>query len=202
MDVFAHGLWSVAVAKGASNRTQKPLSLKLALAFGVAPDLASFGILFVQRLLEAGTFRPGFLKDGHPDPALVPAYVHSLYNITHSLVTFSVVFLIVWALRRKPLWEMLAWLLHILCDLPTHSTRFFPTPWLWPFPHPFLDGWPWARWGFQIPNYLLLGLTLWLAFRRPGPGSRAPRTPPPSPAPGPGLPSSTGPRTAGSPGGS
>jgi hypothetical protein len=32
-----------------------------------------------------------------------------------------------------------AWLLHILCDIPAHAARYFPTPFFWPLPTPLLD---------------------------------------------------------------
>src|SRR5207247_4366348 len=62
-------------------------------------------------------------------------------------------------MAHRSLLPLGAWALHILCDIPTHSTRFFPTPFLWPFHTPFVDGRPWGRPPFTLINYSLLLLT-------------------------------------------
>jgi hypothetical protein len=46
-----------------------------------------------------------------------------------------------------------AWALHIVCDIPTHGTDYFPTPFLWPLATPFVDGLTWATPEFMIANY-------------------------------------------------
>jgi hypothetical protein len=84
--------------------------------------------------------------------------------------------LILFAVFRKPVWIFGAWALHILCDIPTHSTRYFPTPYLWPFPTPFVNGVPWARAPFMITNYLLLGVALGFYFWRSPHGKTATRS--------------------------
>ena len=48
MDIISHGLWG-AFAFGRRNRT----SFSLAFAIGMAPDLFSFGILWVAATLKA-----------------------------------------------------------------------------------------------------------------------------------------------------
>ena len=65
-----------------------------------------------------------------PDPSIIPAFVYHAYNVTHSLVVWLAVSLIVWRLGKRWPWILGAWALHVLCDIPTHSTRFFPTPYL------------------------------------------------------------------------
>jgi hypothetical protein len=64
----------------------------------------------------------------------------------------------------RTIWPLGAWGLHILCDIPTHSTRFFPTPYLWPLPTPFVNGMPWARGWFMLTNYACIGLTYLIIF--------------------------------------
>lgn len=54
--------------------------------FGVLPDLFPFGPLYFGVFLGLAE-RPRFSPEP-PDPSLIPAYVHQLYNITHSLVVF------------------------------------------------------------------------------------------------------------------
>jgi hypothetical protein len=57
-----------------------------------------------------------------------------------------------WLTGALPL-AYLAWLGHILVDIPTHSKRFFPTPFLWPISDYKVDGISWGvRW-FMLANY-------------------------------------------------
>jgi len=145
MDILAHGLWS-----GAVYNTSK--RLWWAVFFGVAPDLFSFGLFFLQMILGIVP-RPDFSRAEPPDPSLVPSYIHSLYNVTHSLVIFLIVFGIIWLVRRRPFWEFGAWGLHILIDIPTHTSQFFPTPFLFPFSSFHIDGISWSAPWFMILNY-------------------------------------------------
>ena len=89
-------------------------------------------------------------------------YVHHLYDVTHSLMIFLAVFLVVWAIRKRPVWELGAWGLHVLVDVPTHSSSFFPTPVFWPLFNWKFDGWQWMNPAILVPNYVLLVLVLCL----------------------------------------
>jgi hypothetical protein len=92
--------------------------------------------------------------------------VHDLYNVTHSLIIFLLVFLVFWAFLKRPVWELGAWGLHVLVDVPTHSYAFFPTPMLWPLFGWRFDGWQWMTPAILIPNYVLLALCYaWFASR-------------------------------------
>ena len=160
MDIVSHGLWG-GIAFGRKNLR----SFSLACFFGVLPDLFSFGLLHVAVLLGLAE-RPRFSPEP-PDPSLIPAYVHQLYNITHSLVVFLTMFALLWVVFRKPIWEALGWGLHILLDIFTHSYRFFPTPFLWPISDFKIDGWPWGMPAVFIPNVILLVLFYaWFFLRR------------------------------------
>ena len=155
MDVFSHGLWG-GVAFGRKNRR----SFITACAFGVAPDLLSFGVLFVLMVFGFTTL-PDFSLEP-PDPTSIPQYVHALYNVTHSLVVFMGIFGLLWLYVKRPVWESLAWMLHVLVDIPTHSYDFFPTPFLWPVSGLMVDGVPWSSPWIFIPNVILLaGAYLW-----------------------------------------
>ncbi len=164
MDILSHGLWG-AVAFG---RRSRP-SFWLAFVTGLAPDLLSFGILYFAVALGLAE-KPDF-SHGTPPESSIPRYVHQLYDITHSLVIFLVVFLLVWAVRKQPVWELGAWGLHVLVDVPTHSHSFFPTPVLWPLFTWKFDGWPWMNPAILIPNYVLLFLCYaWFVSRLIGVG--------------------------------
>jgi len=170
MDVFSHGLWG-GITVGRRSRK----SYWTAFAFGVAPDVVAFGPFFGDRLLVHGM---DFLQQlGHkPDPAMIPAYVHSLYHLTHSYLTFAAAFIIVWIARRKPLHEMWAWGLHITMDIFTHNSAFFPTPFLWPLSDFHVDGIPWSRPVIFFPNWLALGILYgWYFYRKARP--RLPKDP-------------------------
>ena len=159
MDILSHGLWG-AIAFGRRNRP----SFWLAFVLGLAPDLLSFGVLYLAVALGIAE-RPDF-SHGTPPESSIPQYVHQLYNVTHSLLVFLLVFFLIWALRKQPIWEMAAWGLHVLVDLPTHSYTFFPTPIFWPLFNWKFDGWQWMTPSILIPNYLLLILFYaWFALK-------------------------------------
>jgi len=150
MDVISHGLWG-GIALGRRSRK----SFWLAFLFGVAPDLFSFGFVILGAVLAHGF---EFLRGiGHPpDPAQIPAYVYHLYNVTHSLVVFALAFALVWLVRGRPLWEMGAWGLHVVVDIFTHTTAFFPTPFLWPLMSVQFNGRAWSDPVIFVPNVVLL----------------------------------------------
>ena len=151
MDILSHGLWG-AIAFGRRNRP----SFWLAFVIGMAPDLLSFGILWAAVFFGLAE-KPDF-SHGTPPESSIPQYVHHLYNVTHSLLVFLVVFLLIWWFLKRPLWELAAWGLHVLVDVPTHSHAFFATPVLWPFFGWKFDGWQWMTPAILITNYVLLSL--------------------------------------------
>ena len=167
MDIFSHGLYG-GVAFGRKSKKD----YWTAFAFGLLPDLLSFGVLFAFMIGTAvwtGVWPDG-PRGGPPELASIPGYVFSLYNLTHSFVTFAVVFGLVWFFRKAPLLTMCAWPLHILVDIFTHSDEFFPTPFLWPLSDYRFDGRSWGDPTIFIPNVLLLTLLYgyWWYRRRKG----------------------------------
>jgi len=185
MDVFAHGLWSGAIFKAINKklegRGRKTLNMKWAVFWGIFPDLFAFAIPFVW--LAYGLITGGLHSSDIPRPAAVEPAVRnhlwafnlasSLYDIGHSLIVFAVIFLIVrFVLRRAP-WELLAWPIHVLIDIPTHSYRFYPTPLFWPVSHwKFTHGFSWADTWFLALNYsaiIIVYLILYLRRSKPKP---------------------------------
>ena len=159
MDILSHGLWG-SLAFGRKNRR----SFWLAFLFGIAPDLLAFGPYFALIFLGIAQ-RPKFLEP--PDPSLIPRFVFQIYNFSHSLVVFAALFGLLWLIFCRPIWEFSAWGLHILVDIPTHSSRFFPTPFLWPLSSFHVNGHPWATPEIFIPNVVsLIVLYAWF-FGRP-----------------------------------
>ena len=154
MDTLSHGLWGGALFGEKQNGLWK-----WAFFWGAAPDLFSFGPFFLTHFPTILYRWASHQRLEPPDPRIIPAYVYHAYNVTHSLVIWGLVFAAVWMIRRTLPWVLGAWGFHILCDIPTHSTRFFPTPYLWPFPTPLVNGRSWARPRFMLANYSLIALT-------------------------------------------
>lgn len=167
MDVVSHGLWGAAAF--CPRGRKKFLGGLLA---GMAPDLLSFGVFHVMY--------PGWIAlrlagqiSGPPPLSMLPPYVFHAYNVTHSLVVWAAVFLALWVAVKPPAWIVWPWLLHILCDIPTHSTEYFPTPFLWPFSTPFVNGIAWTTPWFLMANWASLiavyaAMLIYLSLKRRG----------------------------------
>jgi hypothetical protein len=160
MDIFAHTLWTAASARGANASILKKNRISVAWSafWGVFPDLFAFGLPFLFLIVGfiRGTYSFASLSQDHH---IVPqfAMAHTLYQYSHSLVIWAVVFALVWAYCKRPRYELLGWLLHILIDIPSHSATFYPTPFLFPLSdYKFLDGISWANPTYMLINYSLL----------------------------------------------
>ncbi|MBW7996360.1 MAG: hypothetical protein FVQ81_07310, partial [Candidatus Glassbacteria bacterium] len=154
MDTLAHGLWG-GLAAGWKKR------FGLAFLFGIAPDLSSFGALMAIRIVS-GTFAPG-----RPSVHTLPDWLHTAYNCSHSLIVIGAVWLVLRFTARGVAVPFLAWPLHIICDIPTHSKAFFPTPFLFPLSDYTYDGFSWGQSWFMILNYtcLLVTAAAWVGYR-------------------------------------
>lgn len=160
MDTLSHGLWG-GISVGRKNRK----SFILAFLFGTLPDLLSFGLYFIAVFLKINP-SPDWRMEP-PQDNFIPRYVHTLYEITHSIIIFSIIFALLWLIFRRPIYEFLAWGFHILLDIPTHSYEFFPTPFLWPISDFRVDGIPWSHSLIFIPNIVLLTiLTTWILISK------------------------------------
>jgi len=161
MDIFAHALWSSAAAKLFRDHSHYPLRLGWAAFWGVFPDLFSFSIPAIVRIWWRVT---GTTHSLLPDAQSAPHFqwVWPLYHCSHSFLVFAVVFGLVWVILRRPLFEMLAWALHILIDIPTHS-GIFAVHFLWPLSTYGFNGIRWENRWFLALNYTaLLTLFAWL----------------------------------------
>lgn len=174
MDIFAHGLWTGAAYKAASRKTGKSFNMWLAVFLGVLPDLFAFTPMFLWMFwgqLTGDPAIPYFPRPETIEPAVIdglPMFrlAHALYNISHSAIVFLVIFGLVYALFRRPVWELGALLLHIFIDVPTHTYRFFPTPVLWPISEWKFDGLPWGTPWFMAVNYSAIVLVYFLFWRK------------------------------------
>ena len=115
--------------------------------FGLLPDFLSFGIIFVINLVNGNFHR------GPPAISSLPEWLFAAYNMTHSFVLFIAVFFLIYLITKHWFWPLTAWAAHIITDIPTHSTRFFPTPFLWPLSDYVFNGISWATPWFMVVNY-------------------------------------------------
>ena len=151
--------------------------------FGLFPDFFAFAPSF-SWMIGSAIF-PFIPKVEHLGPENIePAtqngrfifqLTHSLYNLSHSLFVFFLVFGLVWLILRRPVFELAGWLLHILMDIPSHSYRFFPTPFLWPVSDFKINGINWSTPWFMIANYsliILAYLIIWIIKKKSDPNLR------------------------------
>lgn len=167
MDILAHTLWTNAAAQG-GNAVAKKKNKKFyinpawAAFFGVLPDFFAFAAPFIlaiyQVLFLGSTF--GGLSDHHREVGGFDLAGY-LYQFSHSLVIFALVFILVWVISKRPRWELLGWALHILIDIPSHAISFYPTPFLFPISeYRFPYGVQWSNKWYMIINYSAL-LLVW-----------------------------------------
>lgn len=161
MDVFSHALWTNILY------TKARRYALWGVLFGVLPDFVSFGPLFLQR-----AFFPEdapHIQWGSRDPSQIPQYIYTLYNWTHSLAVFFAVFAVSLFIFRRIWWPMFGWGFHILIDIFTHTSRFFPTPFLWPVSNFKVSVVSWGNPIFLTVNVALLAsvyFSLYIIRRR------------------------------------
>lgn len=175
MDIVSHGFWAGIAAKAANRKIKKPLNLRLAFFFGVFPDLFAFTLPFIFLFWNFIVYKTtGFNSqsllemEGTPQSAFPYAdLTYNLYRLSHSLIIFILVFFLFFLFLKRPVFEMLGWLAHILMDMPTHTYKFFPTPFLWPVSDFKIDGFSWASPWFLILNYgAIVFVYLMLRFKK------------------------------------
>src|SRR3989344_4151023 len=117
MDVFAHGLWAGAAAKAANKNSaivgkiKKPLKVWRMVFWGVFPDIFAFTLPFVWmfwNLVFGGMKFSNFPRPETVEPAVrdtLPVFqiASGLYNISHSLIVFIVIFGLTAVLLRSKL---------------------------------------------------------------------------------------------------
>ncbi|MDD5071130.1 MAG: metal-dependent hydrolase [Patescibacteria group bacterium] len=153
MDILSHALWTNLIFK------ELPMEQRgVAVLFGLFPDLISFSYMTVRNFFRRT------LHFEAPMPSGIPKYVFRLYDITHSLVIWLAIFLILKILGLDlAVVIFYAWGLHIFLDIFTHTSEFFPTPILWPFSRFHFSGINWSNKWFMLFNYAVL-LFMYLVF--------------------------------------
>jgi|WetSurMetagenome_2_1015567.scaffolds.fasta_scaffold181981_2 hypothetical protein len=150
MDVISHALWSNLIFKEANTPDQV-----LAIALGTAPDLLAFGPMMAVQLIRKQRKQWKKVDESNYQEiaSAIPNWVYRIYDVTHSIPVWLVGFLVWWFLAGRIPWPAFAWLIHILVDIPTHTIKFFPTPFLWPFSGYRFGGISWGERWFMRLNY-------------------------------------------------
>ena len=89
-----------------------------------------------------------------------------LYSLSHSLVIFAIVIISIYIIKRKVLYVLLGWGLHIILDILTHTKEFFPTPFLYPLSNFLINGITWRQNWFLITNYIVLTTIFTYLYRK------------------------------------
>jgi len=137
MDIFAHALWTLSIYWNYPNRW-------LAMFIGIVPDI----IAITPHLMMEHFTRPG------------QALYDVMYQISHSLIILLVITIIVFIISKKAIIVLGAWALHIIFDIFTHVSSYYPTPYLWPLPSPSLFAVDYRNPQFMIINYAIIALVL------------------------------------------
>jgi len=158
MDILAHGIWAHFLGRGINFKKKKKMNVWWMTFWGMLPDLFSFTLLFSWLILNGlfGTGTIGNFERHEPavrDTNWVSVVTPVLYEFSHSIIIFGIVFLTMGVIFKRFIWEMVGWGVHIIIDIPTHSYAFYPTPFLWPFSEYKFDGISWGNRWFMIANY-------------------------------------------------
>lgn len=166
MDSLAHAVLGAALCsqtgiagglRGPINRTGQPClwhwSVPAAAFFGIFPDLVSIGIYIIPRLFS-----------GHQMWHTIPDYIFTLYHMSHSLIIASLAIVLCMRLKRPLVIPMLAWPLHIICDMYTHGTGRFQTPILYPLSDFHVNGINWWQHRWITVLTWSIALLLWTSI--------------------------------------
>lgn len=156
MDVVSHALLANLVFK------ELPLNNRLwAISFSVLPDMLGFLAVFKLDFLKKLLF---FKKIPN---SYFPKTVFVVYNLTHSLVIWGLIWFFLHFVLSWPLAGVvwLGWGLHILVDIFTHNSQSsLATRIFWPISNWYFDGFTWSNKKFLLINYLLFAILYWLFY--------------------------------------
>jgi len=173
MDVVAHVLWAGAVTVLVARRrpvTRGAVVATLVLA-GLPDGLQHVPVLAWilagdgawTTLLALATSLPGREP---PLADIVRLASHHLHCMTHSAVVAGVTTAVLWIALRSLWLPLLGWWSHIVIDVFTHSTAFYPSPVLYPITYRGFDGIAWNEPWFLGLNYFVLGVFFAWTVRR------------------------------------
>jgi len=167
MDILAHMIWtnygSRSLNKKLKKKNKKTINIKMAMFWSIFPDIFAFGIpmlimFFVS--IFSGNFNIKSLLNHHlASNILVVDLPSYLYQFSHSIIIWVLIFILVWIIWKKPYYVLFGWAFHIFIDIFSHEILFYPTPFLfpiseWVFPY----GVKWNNPYFMIVNYSLIAI--------------------------------------------
>ncbi|MBT4539373.1 hypothetical protein HOC32_03755 [Candidatus Woesearchaeota archaeon] len=164
MDIFSHVLWSIILGKIINIKTKLKVNLKWIGFLGAFPDIFAFTLLFVVSIFTGSTFHPQ--DHGATQFHWLFKVTELLYSLSHSLVIFAIVIISIYIIKRKVLYVLLGWGLHIILDILTHTKEFFPTPFLYPLSNFLINGITWRQNWFLITNYIVLTTIFTYLYRK------------------------------------
>jgi hypothetical protein len=174
MDVISHALWAGAAAQVARRRwrvTRRTVAWTVAL--GVLPDLVMLVPVVSWSLFQPDALRLIYdfvraIPGREPYlPPLVVTLSHHAHCILHSAPISIAVTAVAWWLKPRLLFPLMGWWLHIVIDIPTHSSGYYAVPFLYPFTYRGVDGIAWTTPWVLIANYAVLAFIYWrLAVNR------------------------------------
>jgi hypothetical protein len=170
MDIVAHSLWAGLGAVAAARRW--PISsgqARAAVALAALPDIGHLVPIALWGLLGNGTWEAlrsyAFATPGVEPwlPAGVQAWSRTLHCVTHSAIVASIVTMLAWFRWRWVLVPLAGWWSHIVIDVFTHSSAYYPSPVLYPITERGFDGIAWPTPWFMLLNYVaLIAAGIWL----------------------------------------
>lgn len=143
MDTAAHGFLSYLVGTSFRSRVRWPWLV----FFGMWPDLVWLPFTALS-----------YITSGRL------SFFWGPYNVSHSLVIWVAVSLLLMLWRRNAFAYTWPWALHILVDVPGHLDM--PTPILWPISTWHINGWfDWLKLPLWLGTYGVLFVVLLVLWR-------------------------------------
>lgn len=140
MNIVAHGLWGAALTP--KKQFEK---IKWPIFWSIFPDLP-----FLAFFIPYSILNNIFVYSGWED---FPIPIFYVYGITHSLIIWGLTAFGLLALKKWH-WPILFWLLHILADIPGHTS--FQTPFLFPVSEFKLSGiFSWDNYAISTISHLV-----------------------------------------------
>ena len=164
MEFILHGAWGFTIARGA---TKNKKAWFVGTLLGILPDLLGAGPWMYYRNIQKIY-----------DIYTIPPIALQFYNLTHNLITSTLIFLIIYLVAKKYWYLGFAYLLHVILDVFAHCAPigikiFYPLS-HWSYCSPLYivtKGPSSAAWSngliiSEVIQYLLLiGFNLYLSFK-------------------------------------
>lgn len=170
MDIVAHSLWvGLGTVAAARRWPVSATQARAAVVLAALPDIGHLIPIVLWGLVGDGTWATlrgyAFATPG-AEPWLPPgvqAWSHTLHCVMHSAIVAAVITAIAWFRWRWFLVPLAGWWSHIVIDVFTHSSEYYPSPVLYPITNRGFDGIAWPTPWFIALNYAALAVAaLWL----------------------------------------